>query len=109
MCWKPLAAGGTPGRIWCRAGARRSKVGVEIVSEVYGVTVARGVAGGFVVTSGSFTAEAAACGARRNVRLIAGTQLHAMLQSAIVPQQPGQKHAQRERPAVPPCLTAIGA
>lgn len=46
---------------------------MEIVSEVYGVMVARGVAGGFVETSGSFTAGATACAAKRNVQLIAGT------------------------------------
>lgn len=65
------------------------KVGVEIVRELYGVMAARGVAGGFVVTSGSFTAEATAFAAGRNVQLVEGTQLHAMLQQARAA-QPGQ-------------------
>ena len=66
------------------------KVGVEIVRELYGVMAARGVAGGFVVTSGSFTAEATAFAAGRNVRLVDGTKLFAMLQQARAA-QPGQK------------------
>ena len=58
------------------------KVGVEIVRELYGVMAARGVAGGFVVISGSFTAEATAFAAGRNVQLVDGTKLFAMLQQA---------------------------
>ena len=58
------------------------KVGVEIVRELYGVMAARGVAGGFVVTSGRFTAEATAFAAGRNVQLVDGTKLFAMLQQA---------------------------
>ena len=34
------------------------KVGVDVVRELYGVMAAKGAAGGFVVTSGSFTADA---------------------------------------------------
>ena len=64
------------------------KVGVEIVRELYGVMAARGVAGGFVVTSGSFTAEATAFAAGRNVQLVDGTKLFAMLKQAKATSQP---------------------
>lgn len=58
------------------------KVGVGVVRELYGVMAARGAAGGFVVTSGSFTADAATFAQGRNVKLVSGTHLHALLQQA---------------------------
>lgn len=61
---------------------RALKVGVEIVRELYGVMAARGAAGGFVVTSGRFTDAAAAFAKGRNVQLIDGTRLRALIQSA---------------------------
>lgn len=42
------------------------KVGVAVVRELYGVMAAKGAAGGFVVTSGSFTDEAIAFASGRN-------------------------------------------
>lgn len=54
---------------------RAFKVGVEIVRELYGVMAARGAAGGFVVTSGRFTAEAEKFAQGRNVTLLNGQQL----------------------------------
>ena len=80
------------------------KVGVEIVRELYGVMAARGVAGGFVVTSGSFTAEATAFAAGRNVQLVDGTKLFAMLQQARAGQKgtrAPQRPAQAQQPATP--------
>src|SRR5690606_18862722 len=38
---------------------RATKVGVQTVRELYGVMAASGAAGGYVVTSGAFTADAA--------------------------------------------------
>ena len=64
------------------------KVGVAVVRELYGVMAAQGAAGGFVVTSGSFTAEATAFAAGRNVQLVDGTKLYAMLQQARAASQP---------------------
>ena len=58
---------------------RAFKVGVDVVRELYGVMAAEGAAGGFVITSGRFTAEATRFAAGRNVQLIDGTGLHAML------------------------------
>lgn len=69
------------------------KVGVEIVRELYGVMAARGVAGGFVVTSGSFTAEATDFAAGRNVQLVDGTKLFAMLKQARAASQPAPSAA----------------
>ena len=51
------------------------KVGVGVVRELFGVMAARGATGGFVVTSGSFTAEAKAFVDGRNVTLVDGPAL----------------------------------
>lgn len=51
---------------------RASKVGVAIVRELYGVMSAEAAAGGFVVTSGTFTEEAKSFAEGRNIELIDG-------------------------------------
>jgi restriction system protein len=58
---------------------RALKVGVQVIRELYGVMAARGAAGGFVVTSGRFTAEAVGFAAGRNLVLIDGPALQAMI------------------------------
>jgi restriction system protein len=58
------------------------KVGVEVVRELYGVMAARGAAGGFVVTSGTFTDPAREFAKGRNVHLVDGTRLRALLATA---------------------------
>ena len=58
------------------------KVGVDVVRELYGVMAAKGAAGGFVVTSGKFTADAQEFARGRNVTLVDGDKLFAMLQAA---------------------------
>ena len=58
------------------------KVGVGVVRDLYGVMAARGAAGGFVVTSGRFTAEARRFAEGRNVRLIDGPALLALIRPA---------------------------
>lgn len=58
------------------------KVGVEVVRGLYGVMAAEGAAGGFVVTSGRFTDEAATFATGRNVRLVDGPKLDALLKQA---------------------------
>jgi restriction system protein len=55
------------------------KVGVSVVRDLYGVMAARGAAGGFVVTSGTFTAEAKGFAAGRNVTLMDGPALLALI------------------------------
>jgi restriction system protein len=52
-------------------------VGVDVVRELYGVMAATGAAGGFVVTSGRFTEDAASFARGRNVMLVDGPKLHA--------------------------------
>lgn len=61
---------------------RAFKVGVGVVRELYGVMAARGATGGFVVTSGRFTEEATNFANGRNVSLVDGPKLHALLQQA---------------------------
>lgn len=61
---------------------RAFKVGVPVIRELYGVMAAKGAAGGFVVTSGRFTAEAEEFASGRNVRLIDGPKLHQLLRQA---------------------------
>lgn len=57
------------------------KVGVSVVRELFGLMAAKGAAGGFVVTSGRFTQEAKDFAAGRNIRLVDGEALFALIQS----------------------------
>jgi restriction system protein len=50
-------------------------VGVTVVRELYGLMAAHGAAGGFVVTSGSFTDEAKSFAKGRNLTLLGGPDL----------------------------------
>jgi len=59
---------------------RAFRVGVPVVRELYGVMAAQGASGGIVVTSGRFTDEAQDFAQGRNVRLIDGPKLQALLQ-----------------------------
>ncbi|MFX1681032.1 restriction endonuclease [Mitsuaria sp. CC2] len=61
------------------------KVGVGAPRELYDVMAARGAAGGFVVTSGGFTKEALAFAEGRNMRLIDGPKLTALLATSPAP------------------------
>src|ERR1035437_3325997 len=58
------------------------KVGVDVVRELYGVMAARGATGGYVVTSGRFTADAQGFAEGRNVRLIDGPRLFGLIKQA---------------------------
>lgn len=58
---------------------RATRVGVSVVRELYGVMAAEGAAGGFVVTSGSFTDEAQKFARGRNLQLLDGKALLRML------------------------------
>ena len=71
------------------------KVGVTTVRELYGVMAAKGATGGFVVTSGRFTADAKDFAQGSNIELVDGPRLFAMIQQARSTQgQPAA--AQRE-------------
>lgn len=61
------------------------KVSVTTVRELYGVMAAEGATGGFVVTSGVFTDEARAFAVGRNIELMDGKALHALIRGVSVP------------------------
>ncbi|NQW94656.1 MAG: restriction endonuclease, partial [Polaromonas sp.] len=58
------------------------RVSVDVVRELYGVMAAKGAAGGFVVTSGRFTDDARKFAEGRNVQLVDGSKLFAMIKQA---------------------------
>lgn len=58
---------------------RSRKVPVATVRELYGVMTARQAAGGFIVTSGTYTSDATEFASGRNIELIDGTELASML------------------------------
>jgi restriction system protein len=58
------------------------KVGVDVVRELYGLMAAHGAAGGFVVTSGTFTEESRRFAEGRNVQLLDGARLNQMIGAA---------------------------
>lgn len=60
---------------------RSLKVGVAVIREFFGVMVAQGAVGGFVVTSGAFTAEAKAFASGRNIRLVENSELNKWVSS----------------------------
>lgn len=88
---------------------RAQRVGVDVVRELYGAMAASGAVGGFVVTSGRFTPDAEAFAQGRNIDLIGGRRLHAMLQAAHgLVAAPAAKAAQRTvSPACPQCGRAM--
>lgn len=88
------------------------KVGVSVVRELYGVMAAQGAAGGYVVTSGRFTDEARAFAQGRNIQLIEGSALHALIQQAqvsrgqrnrVTEKQPPSSSSSLATPACPLC------
>ncbi|MFG6412302.1 restriction endonuclease [Roseateles sp. DC23W] len=80
---------------------RAQRVGVAVVRELYGAMAARGAAGGFVVTSGRFTQEAADFADGRNVRLIDGDGLKVLLAAGRMP--PVAPVRPRAEPPCPLC------
>ncbi len=61
---------------------RAVKVGVPVVREFLGAMVTHGAVGGFVVTAGSFTAEAREFAGGRNIRLVDGVELKKWIAAA---------------------------
>lgn len=89
------------------------KVRVDVVRELYGVMAAKGATGGFVVTSGRFTEDAKAFTDGRNIQLIDGPKLFAMIKQAkqsltntssqsVAKPQAASQNAEAE-PACPQC------
>jgi len=64
---------------------RATQLGMNIVRELYGVMTARDATGGFVVTSGVFTDEACAFARGKNIELMDGKALHALVRGVSVP------------------------
>ncbi len=67
---------------------RAQQVGVTIVRELYGVMAAELAAGGYVVTSGRFTADAKQFAAGRNIELIDGDRLGSLLRDPVAGSAP---------------------
>lgn len=63
------------------------KVGVSVVRELFGVMAAEKAAGGFVVTSGSFTQESQAFAKGKNIVIIDGPHLTGMIRETRQMQQ----------------------
>ena len=55
---------------------------MTVIRELFGVMVAEGAAGGYIVTGGDFTPEAKAFAEGRNLKLVDGKKLHGLLQQA---------------------------
>jgi restriction system protein len=78
---RPGKGGGEKFLVQCKQW-RALKVGVDVVRELYGVMAARGATGGFVVTSGRFTDDAISFANGRNVKLVDGPKLVALIRQA---------------------------
>ncbi len=76
-----LSAGSEKYLVQCKRW-RAQKVDVSTVRELYGVMAERGASGGFVVSAGDFTKDAAEFASGRNIELISQHQLMALVQEA---------------------------
>ena len=74
------------------------RVGVDVVRELYGVMAAKGAAGGYVVTSGRFTEDAMAFADGRNLKLLDGEKLFAMIKQAQRSIASGGKQGGQSKP-----------
>lgn len=87
---------------------KAQRVGVATVRELYGVMAARGATGGFVVTSGRFSNDARDFARGRNISLVDGHQLFAMVQQARQSLVNGPKAARASgTPAAAPARAAV--
>lgn len=85
------------------------KVSVNTVRELYGVMAAEGATGGFVVTSGVFTDEARAFAEGRNIELMDGKALHALIRGVSAPAKAAAASAAAlaGSPACPVCQSTM--
>ena len=84
------------------------KVGVTVIREFFGVMTASGAAGGFIVTSGSYTSDAISFAKGRNIELISGTQLKTWIKdyrAKVEPAAPAYKKSTNveSNPTCPIC------
>lgn len=86
---------------------RAYKVSVNVVRELFGVMAAQNATGGFVVTSGEYTADAIRFAVGRNIELINGNELKRMLDKArastAIVQPETVKPNYQASPACPKC------
>ena len=82
---------------------RAYKVPVTVVRELYGVMSAQGASGGFVVTSGVFTADAREFAQGRNIELIDGSALKQMIDAVQGAPKEGVHAGVAAAPAQPSC------
>jgi restriction system protein len=83
-----LAKGGERHVVQCKHW-RATSVPVSVVRELFGAMAAEGAVSGFVVTAGEFTRDARDFAKGRNVELIGGATLMALLQDARETLEPG--------------------
>lgn len=74
------------------------KVGVSVVRELYGVMAAQGATGGFVVTSGQFSTDAKAFAEGRNIQLLDGPKLFALIKRVKQVKQPKAPAVHTQQP-----------
>ena len=79
------------------------QVGVQTIRELYGVIIARGADGGYVVTSGVFTDEARRFADGRGIELIAGNRLVEMIRGAQTAVPEMKSSAALKAPSCPKC------
>jgi len=97
-----VSSGGKSYLVQCKQW-KTSQVGVRIIRELYGVIVARGADGGYVVTSGVFTDEARRFADGRGIELIAGDRLVEMIRSAQTGAPQKESPAKAKAPSCPKC------
>ena len=78
------------------------KVGVVVVREFFGVMAAEGAAGGFIVTSGTYTEEAKAFAQGRNIQLVDHALLKHWITNQARPVQPSTAVFQYTKPLARP-------
>lgn len=82
---------------------RSLKVGVPVARELYGAMAAEGAVGGFVATTGQFTADAKRFVEGRNIGLIDGQQLRKQLKGGGAANGRSVAQITPLRPAAPDC------
>lgn len=87
------------------------KVGVTVVREFFGVMAAEGAAGGFIVTSGTYTEEAKTFAQGRNIQLIDGAILkHWIANRSIASQSSTRQYVKpKSQPTIPLCPVCGGS
>ena len=80
---------------------RSTKVGVPVARDLYGAITAEGAVGGFVATTGQFTADAKRFVEGRNIQLIDGQQLNRYMRKHEISRVDIRPHVKPLRPAGP--------